>query len=431
MGGFAELTLDGSYPDRQIRELLAREGIKTAIGESSQWVFLDDFGKLEQVPLDRYWDRVEPFDPRNDGYAEGLQSFFAVKGERRIFIGLKGAPLDLEGRVRAALGDIRYSLSVLTPPRSALAPAILFAAAAALTLLLSREILTSLFFLPLWAPLAGFGAAGFALIAVLAGLSRILRDPAREYFVSRRYGTAGGTAPPPASVWVFSGLFLAAAALLAVFGRLPPLTVPAALILAPLVLCFSLWTESCRGVKEGHIRFKPVQITASPRRSGAYSPVMAPFTLAALALLLPRIVPASPGDLSRSWTGWKIPPELTEERYREHAAFQQAFSYTPLGSGDSAYLRYSLAGDGLIRGNGSGEAAVAEPEEIPPFPLAPLIDFLGNYAYTDSGPVLPQGEEFMCPLIVLGLCIPLIVRDRRRRRMWGKLSMYMDKRIAA
>jgi hypothetical protein len=105
--GFAALTLDASYPDRQIRELLAYGGVKTAIGESSQWVFLEDFGGLEQVPLDRYWERVEPFDPRNDGYAERLQSFFVFNGERRIFIGLKGAPLDLEGRVQAALGDIR------------------------------------------------------------------------------------------------------------------------------------------------------------------------------------------------------------------------------------------------------------------------------------------------------------------------------------
>jgi hypothetical protein len=223
--------------------------------------------------------------------------------------------------------------------------------------------------------------------------------------------------------------------LLAVFGRFPPLTVPGALILVPPVLCFSLWTESFRGVKEGHIRFKPVQITAATRRPGACSPVMIPFALAAVALLLlPRIFPpggGSPGGPPPAWTGRKIPPGLTGERYREHAAFQQVFSYTSLGAGEEPYLRYSLAGDGLIDGKGSGEAAVLEPEAIPPFPLAPLIDFLGNYSYTDPDPVAPQGEEFRCPLIVLGLCVVLIVRDRRGLGMRGKLSMYMDKRIAA
>jgi hypothetical protein len=426
-----ELTLDASFPDRHIRELLAREGIATTIGESSQWVFLDDFGRLEQVPLDAYWDRVEPFDPRNDGYAERLQSFFVFKGERRIFIGLQGAPPGLEARIKAALGDRRYSLSVPAPRRSWLAPALLFLAAAALSALLSREIFVALFFLPLWAPLAGLGAAGFSLTAVLAGLSRILREPAREYFVARRYGTAAGTAMPPAEVWVLSGLLLAAAALLGIVGRLPLLTVPAALVLAPLVLCFALWTESCRG--GGHIRFTPVPITPLARRPGACSPVMVPFALAALALpALSGVFPGAGGSAispSRALTGWKSPLELNGEHYREHAAFQQAFSYTSLGAGEASYRRYSLAGDGLIDGNDSGETAFREPEEIPPFPLAPLMDFLANYAYTGSSPVSPQGGA--CPLIVLGLCVPLIVLDRRRRRIRGKFSLYMNKRIAA
>jgi hypothetical protein len=433
--GFAELILDASYSDREIRELLALRGIKTTIGESSQWVFLDDFGKLERAPLDRYWDRVEPFDPRNDGYAEELRAFFVSNGKRRIFIGLKGAPLDLEGRVKAALGDRRYSLSVLASRGPVFAP-LIFVIAAALTLWLSRDILVMLFLLPLWAPLAGFGAAGFALAAVLAGFSRVLRDPAREYFAARRYGKAGGKALPSPGVWALSGLFLLAAGLLAVFGRFPPLTVPAALILVPLALCCGLRSESRREATAGHIRFKPVQITSLARRPGAYSPVMFPFALAALALLLlPRLFPRAagpaPGDLSRAWTGWKGAAELNEERYREHAAFQQAFSYSSLGAGESPYLRYSLAADGLIDGNGSAEEAPAETEAIPPFPLAPLIDFFAAYRYTDSGSVSPQGGELMCPLIVLGLCVPLIIRDRRRRGSWGKLSMYMDKKIAA
>jgi hypothetical protein len=432
--GFVTLTLDASYPDRQIRELLASGGFTTTIGESSQWVFLDDFGKLEQVPLDRYWDRVEPFDPRNDGYAELLQSFFVYKGERRIFISLKGAPLDPGGRIKAALGDIRYSLSVPEQRRSPLAPAILFSVAAALTLLLLREIHITLFFLPLWASLTGLGAAGFALTAVLAGLSKILREPARDYFISRRYGTTGERTPLPAELWMLSGLMFVAAALLAVFGSFPLLTVPAALVLLPVVLCSALRTESCRGMGEGHIRFKPVPITPLARRPDAYAPVMAPFALAALALpFLPGAFPAAGGSgaLLLPRTDWKGAAELNAERYQEHAAFQQAFSYTSLGRGESSYLRYFLAEDGFIGGNGSAEAVLGEAEEIPPFPLAPLIDFLANYAYTDPESSSPRGESPAGALIVLGLCVLLILRDWRGRRRWGKLSLYMDKRIAA
>jgi hypothetical protein len=162
---------------------------------------------------------------------------------------------------------------------------------------------------------------------------------------------------------------------------------------------------------------------------------MAPFALAALALqFLPVIFPAPAGNLAdpaRVWTGWKSPLELNEEDYRKHAAFQQAFSYTSLGGEGDPYLRYSLAGDGLIDGNGAGKAVFAEPVEIPPFPLASLIDFLDNYAYTDTSPVLPRGGEFICPLILLGLWVSLILRDRQRRRLRGILSMYVDKRIAA
>jgi hypothetical protein len=434
-GGFAALTLDESYPDRQIRELLAREGFKTTIGESSQWVFLDDFGSLEQIPLDEYWDRVEPFDPRNDGYAELLRSFFVSRGERRVFIDLGGAPLDLEGRVKAALGDIRYSLSVPASRRSPLAPGLLFVVAAGLTLLLAREISSTLIFLPLWAPLAGLGAEGFALTAVLTGFSRTLREPALDYFVARRHGTARGRALPPAGVWALCGLFPVIAVVLAVFGSYPLLTVPAALILVPLLLCFSLWDESRRELRDGHIRFRPVLITPLARRSGFYLPVMAPFAVAALALLLlsrlfPGVETAGKGVLPR--TGWNIPPELNAERYQEHRAFQQAFSYTSLGGEESFYLHYSLAEDGLVLGDGSGEALVVETEgAIPPFPLASLIDFLAAYAYTGSDPAASRGDSPACPLIVLGLCVPLILRDWRWRKSREKLSMHKDKRIAA
>jgi hypothetical protein len=312
--------------------------------------------------------------------------------------------------------------------------ALLFIAAAALTLLLSGEIKGSLVFLPLWAPLAGLGAPGFALAAISAGLARILREPVREYFVARRYGRVRGRALPATGVWVLAGLFAAAALLLAVFGPLPLPTVPAALVLFPAVLCFSLWTESCRGAKEGHIRFKPVQITPLARRPLSCAPAVFPFALAALALpLLSGLFPDAaagkpPQNASRISGGWKSPLELNAGHYREHAAFQQAFPYTSLDAGGTPYLRYVLAGDGLIGGSDSGEPAFEEPAAIPPFPLDSLMDFLTNYAYTEGDPVLSYDGALLCPIIVLGLCVPLIFRERRMR---GQLSVYIDKRIAA
>ncbi|WP_010261423.1 hypothetical protein [Treponema primitia] len=435
--GYAVLTLDDSYPDRLIQELLTQGGVKNLIGESSQWVFLDDFGELERIPLDIYPDRVEPFDLRNDGYAEQLRSFFVFQGDRRLFISLRGNFGDLEGRIKAALGDIPFSLSVLTPPRSVLLPGILFIAAAAFALLFSEDLLFTALFLPLWAVLAGLGVPGFALMAVLAGLSRLLREPVREYFVSRRYGKPALGTLASRGTWILSALFLIALGFIAVLGALPPLSVIMGLLFFLAILCLSLWAEAYREAHQGHIRFLPVQITGIARRPSRYSRIMFPFTLAALVLLfLPMFFTGnSTGNsspaASRVWTGWKGPEAPTAARYREHVEFQRIFSFMPLGEPSQGYLRYSLAEDGLIDSNNSGEIVFEDPMEIPPFPLEGLIDFLTNYAYTDSGFVPPHSGGLICLLIAFSLCIPLIFKDKRGHRMRGIFSMYMNKQIAA
>jgi hypothetical protein len=173
---------------------------------------------------------------------------------------------------------------------------------------------------------------------------------------------------------------------------------------------------------------------------------MAPFILAALILLILPLFfadTAAPAPVfrgGREWTGWKSPLALNAEAYREHVEFQQAFSRMPLGAVPSsvgsapAYLRYSLDEDGLINGAVEDISSIEEElaaEEIPPFPLDGLIDFLTNYNYTDPGSGAPYSGQLLCLVIVLSLCILLILRDRREQRMGGKRAMYMDKRIAA
>jgi hypothetical protein len=436
--GYAVLTLDDSWPDRSIRELLAGQRLGNTIGESSQWVFLDDFGSLEKVPLDTYADRVESFDLRNDGYAERLRSFFVFQGQRRLFIPLNGAG-DITGRVSAALGDIPFSLSVLTPhegTRSVVLPAILFVLAAALTLYCSGEVLLTALFLPLWAVPAGWGVPGFAVIAVLAGLSRFLREPLRDYFIARRYGKSFRQPPGALPLGI---LFFLALGGITILGALPPFTVILGSLFFLALLAFSLRAELLCGAPRGHIRFRPVpiaDIAGGPAgRPSSYALIMAPFTLAALALLL---VSGAAGPIpvsSFDRTGWKSPPapdaKAFAEAYSAHAAFQRDFSRAPLGSSPletaPPYLSYVLAEDGLLDGpvEDSGEPVEIE---IPPFPLEGLIDFLTNYTYTDPGFGSSGLRELMCLLVVLGPGVPLIFRDRRRPL---KLAMYMDKRIAA
>jgi hypothetical protein len=116
LGGYAALALGQGAPDREIALALEQALGRPVLSESSQWVFLNSFNASERIPLDEYDSRLEPFDPRRDGYAEKLRNFFVRDGKRWFFI-----PLDreffglppvfnpqrvLEKRIAAALGTV-------------------------------------------------------------------------------------------------------------------------------------------------------------------------------------------------------------------------------------------------------------------------------------------------------------------------------------
>ena len=92
--GYAVLRVDAALPDREISERLAAS-INNYISidfvsESTQWVFLNDFDTILSIPLDEYQERLaasalQP-DPRDDGYAARLHSFFVRNGQRLFFI---------------------------------------------------------------------------------------------------------------------------------------------------------------------------------------------------------------------------------------------------------------------------------------------------------------------------------------------------------
>jgi hypothetical protein len=92
--GCAVLRVDAALPDREIGERLAAS-INNYISidfvsESTQWVFLNDFDTILCISLDEYQERLaasalQP-DPRDDGYAARLHSFFVRNGQRLFFI---------------------------------------------------------------------------------------------------------------------------------------------------------------------------------------------------------------------------------------------------------------------------------------------------------------------------------------------------------
>jgi hypothetical protein len=437
------LTLDAAYPDRFVGDTLAGLGAGPPISESTQWVFVDDFGALTRVPLDRYEKRLEPFDPRNDGYAEKLRSFFVREGKRRFFIPLAGQGPEfsrtLEARLRAALGTVPFSLELLgsPAPRWGDSPGerVLFALAAAGFLFFSGSPLAAAFTLPLLAVLCLTFPGGFAVSAALAALFYAQGGLLREWFTARRYGGRGffprsggrgagfAAVPALAALWGIYGL----AAWTGGAALLPALAGAGAFC---LVLTAAFWAESNRGAAAGHIRFLPVPIRNPGIGRFFPAPGALPFGLAALiALVLPGFFSAPPpAPEDEDYT-------RIRREYQNHAAFQASFSRRPLGGGgggEGGYFRYRLDGEGLIaaeRESPGDPGGGFSGEELPPFPLEDLLVFLethekpAGFSYTERG--------IFSALTGFALGLPALFRAGKKRRRGKGLYLYTDKRIAA
>ncbi|MDR2537831.1 MAG: hypothetical protein LBC46_05950 [Treponema sp.] len=92
--GYAVLRVDAALPDRDIGERLAASIDNYIsidfVSESTQRVFLNDFDTILSLSLEEYQERLGASalrpDPRDDGYAARLHSFFVRNGQRLFFI---------------------------------------------------------------------------------------------------------------------------------------------------------------------------------------------------------------------------------------------------------------------------------------------------------------------------------------------------------
>ncbi|MDR2258585.1 MAG: hypothetical protein LBE14_05495 [Treponema sp.] len=443
-GAYAALVLDESWPDRDIRGLLDDE---TVISESSQWVFLDDFSGLTRVPLDAYRDRVSSFDPRNDGYAERLHAFFVRHGKRLFFIplrlGLWGHGTGkFEKRLSASLGDIPFEVQYWGYRRPVWLYAALLMGAGIAGLFLSGRFALG-FCVPVLAGFAFAGSSGLALSAVFAGLGGLFLAPCGEYFMFRRYRQAntgnfdnralGDMLGSFRACRVLAPVFLAALAFISFAGKVHPLMVLAEGAGFTGIFLFSQWVLSRRGAAQGHVRFAPVLIRRVPVKNLEFSRIMLPYALVSLlpALPFPPFSGFPPAGASAVFG--EQGPLIREAEYRAHAAFQASFSYRALGSGGSgepAYFRYLLGDDGLIA---ERQTDMVPREDIPPFPLKGLMNFL------ETGGPSPQDRSpltlvHMVPVLaVLIFSFPAFIRrawgDKKRKKRL--LYRYKEKGIAA
>jgi hypothetical protein len=438
-GAYGILILDETWPDREIRALLDDGAV---ISESSQWVFLDDFSGLAAVPLDEYPRRLLPFDPRNDGYAARLSSFFVREGKRFFYIPLgrgPGVPGRLEKKLRRSLGDIPFQIAYTGGRKPVVLYGVLMLIAGAGGLWFSRRFLLAPG-IPLLAGLSFAGAPGCALAAVFMGLAGLLLAPCREYFVYRRYkknnpawayeqGSLPEILGPFKSQILWTPVFVAALAAGVFPGGIPLLLILGTGVAFMGICLLSCWVFSRRG--GDHVRFSPVPILKVPARHPDFLPLMLPSAAAALLSLLLSLAFSGPGPGEKPFFQKNAPPILREEEYRSHAAFQMSFSLQPLGREpqEAAYAPYVLGDDGLIAGKGEIPPG-NDRERVPPFPLPDLMTALGDGEKSASGTGPAPGELIMV-FIALFLSLPSRIKLRRGDKTGKKRLLYREKGIAA
>ncbi|MDR2718791.1 MAG: hypothetical protein LBB89_12130 [Treponema sp.] len=392
---YAALVCSEAVPDREIRERLENQGFTGLVSESGQWVLLDCFGGIEQIPLDQYQSRILPFDPRNDGYADKLRSLFVRDDKRFIYIppgSLQPAQgAKIEQKLAAALEDIPYSFEYarrLETDRPALLFLILFFLAAAalfairpLRRALRPHAASLIPCLPALAPLAPGGAAGFALASLLAGCAAIIAGPCLERFtMPQRRGL------PPLLCWLLPPFLIICYVILAFFSSLPSLFTLPVMVFFGGILAFSLWSMSPSGARAlngwrgkrwnpGHQRFSPVLILKPLSFNFAFSWAMLPFAAVSLVLTCAGIIfsLSSPAVFSTLPSAGAV----TEADYYAHYRFQSTFSQRSLHTAGAVENMgvYELAPDGLpgqIFNSSEKEVSLSG---IPPFPLGDVLQY--------------------------------------------------------
>ncbi|MDR2964629.1 MAG: hypothetical protein LBU88_02520 [Treponema sp.] len=405
-GGYAILSFDSSLEDRELRQLLDSGRAffgGLPISESSAWVMLDNFGSLEQVPLDTYNSRVLPFDPRNDGYAEKLREFFIRDGKRYIYVPLiAGNWKDnfLDKQFTNLMQGIPYSSNYygVGKPLTLFFTVYGISSLALFILCLVRKnmhlrIVNILTLIPLFSSLSFFGAEGIAAASILFGAFFLLREPLYE--LASMPGLYSGIAnrafrsvlktkfykemyQPYKTYWKSLIFFLLALVLLVVFTPLKPLFL-VVLFFASLAVFFAssriISVRAPRHLNDNNSgrRFSPVAIMKKSKPEFAFFVYMLPFAIGALTALV--FTPFFPDS---HYIDQKYANIINEDDYITHIKYQAAFSTTKLGTNISAYYDYTAGNDGLPSLSQTARNQSINLNDYPSFPLKHLIDFLNN-----------------------------------------------------
>jgi hypothetical protein len=426
--GYALLTLDSSVNDRDVVGLLAGENGKfrgPLYSESSQWVMLDEFGSLARIPLDEYGERLYPFDPRNDGYAEKLKNFFVYNGDRFIFIPMQ--PYNSAALFRdfdSVLPGIPYSIDYLGFGRSVKLYFILFFVSVVLLFILCRlqkkARLPFVFFIPsifVLAVYSYYGPWGFTLAAIAIALSAQLREPVFEICaVLRAKNIENKEKPgrikrdvlkPNLVIFLETPFFILAVGLIIHYTGLRGWFVSVVFLLHLLVFALSCWSLSFSGVE--HRRFRPLLIVKRRFPDMSFSLYMIPFAIAAVfSIFISPGIPAQYSSNTSLLLSSFAERTVTADDYQKHIDFQASFSLRSLNGGNSLYASYFIDDDGLLSpAGGTGEKIN---EDFPSFPLQRLMDFVTGLDAPVSDSVFQKEEyEYMALPVLFIFIIPALI----------------------
>jgi hypothetical protein len=401
---WAVLEVPETVPGKELEKKLRDAGIG-CVSAFSIPVLLNDFDGVREIPLDSYGDYMEAGDPRNDGYAAKLRSFFIAEGTCRFFL---EPGFGLRRKLERLLPEFSVTWVLENPVIFPAAACATFLAAALAFILLEAGkqragkkrsaagtcLPARRFFggeepgFPFGAfcavlvllPLALAGVLGLAAAGLFVILFHVSKPVIREYFRHYRKGFRPITGTErrelvglyPFHLAVGLGVFPAYVLCCLSGGISPVIALP-----APFLFCVSLFLSYKAEASADRNTFFPLPISGKIR-PGALIPPALPFFLAACAVAAFTAQQPAFAPFPRSVPYGPLPGP---EEYAAHAEFQASFSRRSL-YGEHNYGSYPIGEDGLISG-----FVPAEPSLLPLPPYPPELEELSRLFASLRGPV--------------------------------------------
>ncbi|MDR2510753.1 MAG: hypothetical protein LBC77_08940 [Spirochaetaceae bacterium] len=439
VGTYAALIVDEEADENELCRRLEAENIRV-IASSNQTACLNVFSGIEEVPLSEYFNRIESYDPRNDGYAQKALSYFVSGGKRRLYLTAPDFSGSLEARAARALDGLAGELIFPGLRSNSFKSIAIFALCSALFLLRARSsarkrrdtffLYHALAFLPPMFVLALAGGAAIAACAPLVAVFQLLRAPLKrvlngtqsDFWLERLKAEVYPALSMPLAVVLLLYVLIAAAA------GLSAITASFALLSFFTVFFALSYAESCYTLKAGRSRFVFIPIRQELYRVKKFPSLPLPFAAGAflsffLSFFTTGEVKASGGDLFPARL-----PKLTADDFKQHVEFQRRFSFARLGNEredgengaeSAAYLEYAPDADELIIGVKTEEA---DTQPLPQWKLAALVSLQNG---SISAPIAAGGGgigELVAALLALGIYIPVFVTRRRKTALPSCLS---------